>query len=87
MIITHEQIAALKIKKGDRIRYQDAAGRPVEGEVIKKRTKTKSGGKSYNAQKGAWIDEGMIKKIEIVIQPDGVNYTMVEDTFQHIERA
>jgi hypothetical protein len=86
MLMTYEQIKGLNIKKGDRIRYQDAAGRQHEGEVIKKRTKTKSGGKSYNAQKGAWIDAGMIKKIELVIQPDNFNFTMAEDTFQHIER-
>jgi hypothetical protein len=87
-LLSFEEIKALGLKKGDRVRFNNTRyGKPSEGVILAIRAKTVSGGKYFCGARNRWIDVGPIKKMYLSIQEDGRNYTTGEDEFHLLEKV
>jgi hypothetical protein len=87
-LMNFEEIKALGLKKGDRVRFNNTRyGNPSEGIILSIRTKTVSGGKYFCCARNRWIDVGPIKKMYFSIQEDGRPYTTGEDEFYLLEKV
>jgi hypothetical protein len=87
-LMSFEEIKALGLKKGDRVRFNNTRyGKASEGVIVGIRNKTVSGGKYFCGARNRWVDVGPIKKMYLTIQEDGKSYVTGEDEFHLLEKV
>lgn len=85
-LMSYEQVKAVGVRKGDRVKFTNReGGREYEGVIVAISTKTVSAGKYFDASKNAWIDAGKVKRVYLQVQTDA--YLMGEDQFHTLEIA
>jgi anaerobic selenocysteine-containing dehydrogenase len=84
-MMSFEDVKEVGVKKGDKVRFTNRKfGMVIEGVVVKKTTKTLSGGKYFCGARGRWVDAEPVKRIYLSVkEEDGT--LCGEDQFYTLE--